>query len=1535
CPANSHYELCGSDCGHTCASSMNASCGQVCSEGCFCDEGFVRSGTGCVPVESCGCEHDGSYYKDGESFWTEGCSQQCECHAPNDLHCSAASCTPAQECAIRDGRLGCFLYDLTTCTVWGDPHYITFDHKAYDFQGTCRYVVATLCNDTDGLHPFSVEAKNERWSRSTVSVITFVFPMLKVNGVTKNVPVFLNGSDVSVYASGSFIYISANFGLIVKYNGLYELTISVPSSYRGKTCGLCGNFNGNPDDEFRIPSGMMVTTPDEFGTAWKVAGSDTCSDGCGSSCQQCTNELHARAQCEVIQAADGPLRFCHEHVDPARYFKSCVFDVCVLGDDFLCGAIQTYVSACQSANGRIYPWRQNTTCRPECPANSHYELCGSDCGHTCASSINASCGQVCSEGCFCDEGFVRSGTGCVPVESCGCEHDGSYYKVRPDPVNTLYKGCSQRCECHAPNDLRCSAASCTPAQECAIRDGRLGCFLYDLTTCTVWGDPHYITFDHKAYDFQGTCRYVVATLCNDTDGLHPFSVEAKNERWSRSTVSVIAEVFVNVLGNQVHMSRGRNVTKNVPVFLNGSDVSVYASGSFTYISANFGLIVKYNGLYELTISVPSSYRGKTCGLCGNFNGNPNDEFRIPSGMMVTTPDEFGTAWKVAGSDTCSDGCGSSCQQCTNELHARAQCEVIQAADGPLRFCHEHVDPARYFKSCVFDVCVLGDDFLCGAIQTYVSACQSANGRIYPWRQNTTCRPECPANSHYELCGSDCGHTCASSMNASCGQVCSEGCFCDEGFVRSGTGCVPVESCGCEHDGSYYKDGESFWTEGCSQQCECHAPNDLRCSAASCTPAQECAIRDGRLGCFLYDLTTCTVWGDPHYITFDHKAYDFQGTCRYVVATLCNDTDGLHPFSVEAKNERWSRSTTVVFPMLKVNGVTKNVPVFLNGSDVSVYASGSFTYISANFGLIVKYNGLYELTISVPSSYRGKTCGLCGNFNGNPDDEFRIPSGMMVTTPDEFGTAWKVAGSDTCSDGCGSSCQQCTNELHARAQCEVIQAADGPLRFCHEHVDPARYFKSCVFDVCVLGDDFLCGAIQTYVSACQSANGRIYPWRQNITCRPECPANSHYELCGSDCGHTCASSMNASCGQVCSEGCFCDEGFVRSGTGCVPVESCGCEHDGSYYKDGESFWTEGCSQQCECHAPNDLRCSAASCTPAQECAIRDGRLGCFLYDLTTCTAYDFQGTCRYVVATLCNDTDGLHPFSVEAKNERWSRSTVSVITFVFPMLKVNGVTKNVPVFLNGSDVSVYASGSFTYISANFGLIVKYNGLYELTISVPSSYRGKTCGLCGNFNGNPDDEFRIPSGMMVTTPDEFGTAWKVAGSDTCSDGCGSSCQQCTNELHARAQCEVIQAADGPLRFCHEHVDPARYFKSCVFDVCVLGDDFLCGAIQTYVSACQSANGRIYPWRQNTTCRPECPANSHYELCGSDCGHTCASSINASCGQVCSEGCFCDEGFVRSGTGCVPVESCGCEHDGSYYKVRPDPVNTLYSCKKQHFQ
>ena len=109
----------------------------------------------------------------GESFWTDGCSERCECHAPNDLRCSAASCTPAQQCTIRNGQLGCF-DALSTCTVWGDPHYNTFDGALVHFQGTCSYTITeSVGNSTSGTQ-FLVAATNNHHGNNRVSYVSAV-----------------------------------------------------------------------------------------------------------------------------------------------------------------------------------------------------------------------------------------------------------------------------------------------------------------------------------------------------------------------------------------------------------------------------------------------------------------------------------------------------------------------------------------------------------------------------------------------------------------------------------------------------------------------------------------------------------------------------------------------------------------------------------------------------------------------------------------------------------------------------------------------------------------------------------------------------------------------------------------------------------------------------------------------------------------------------------------------------------------------------------------------------------------------------------------------------------------------------------------------------------------------------------------------------------------------------------------------------------------------------------------------------------------
>lgn len=107
----------------------------------------------------------------GEAFWTEGCSQRCNCHGPNDLRCSAASCTPAQQCTIRNGQLGCF-DAMSTCIVWGDPHYITFDGALSNFQGTCSYIITESVSHDISETQFLVEATNNHRGSNLVSFVS-------------------------------------------------------------------------------------------------------------------------------------------------------------------------------------------------------------------------------------------------------------------------------------------------------------------------------------------------------------------------------------------------------------------------------------------------------------------------------------------------------------------------------------------------------------------------------------------------------------------------------------------------------------------------------------------------------------------------------------------------------------------------------------------------------------------------------------------------------------------------------------------------------------------------------------------------------------------------------------------------------------------------------------------------------------------------------------------------------------------------------------------------------------------------------------------------------------------------------------------------------------------------------------------------------------------------------------------------------------------------------------------------------------------
>uniref|UniRef100_A0A3B3XBX0 VWFD domain-containing protein n=1 Tax=Poecilia mexicana TaxID=48701 RepID=A0A3B3XBX0_9TELE len=598
------------------------------------------------------------------------------------MTCSSNSCGPYESCMVEDGVRGCIPNSFATCWIRGPGSYHTFDGVMYQYPGACRFTLAKVVGSSDHSHflvnvekvpqgpqgftnVLKFEAKGtqvdiEMTINSTVKVI-FCFNLLKVDGQLIRLPFSTWSNKIRIFQSSTHsVILHTDFGVTLQTVWPHFVRVTAPGVYNGTLGGLCGNNNGDQHDDF------------------------------------------------LLTSHTGPFTSCWAAVNPWQQVDACI-DILQRSDDptsTLCEVLRDYALMCQHNSVSLGQWRDATGCELTCPSNSHYELCGSSCPSCCPSlSFPFTCDTQCQEGCQCDDGFVLNGNQCVPPTSCGCFHDGRYRQV--DEKFWDGEECQSFCTCNGVTGIvQCSPKTCGPQESCNVVDGEF--------------DPHYLTFDGKAYDFQGTCRYVLATVCNDTVDLHQFSVEAKNEPWFGLPVSITAEVFVDIFETCLWSSM---------------EVCLFLEVDPKHFLPSLFSCIKFDSNYLLFI------RGNMCGLCGNFNGNPNDDFHTPSGALSNSTDVFGAAWKVPGNYTCSDGCGSSCPQCNDDRSARAQCEVIQAADGPFSFCHEEVDPAPYFNDCVFDVCVSGSqgsDLLCRAIETYVSACQSANVRIYPWRKSTTC-----------------------------------------------------------------------------------------------------------------------------------------------------------------------------------------------------------------------------------------------------------------------------------------------------------------------------------------------------------------------------------------------------------------------------------------------------------------------------------------------------------------------------------------------------------------------------------------------------------------------------------------------------------------------------------------------------------------------------------------------------------------------------------------------------------------------------
>ncbi|MEQ2316006.1 hypothetical protein AMECASPLE_028228, partial [Ameca splendens] len=479
---------------------------------------------------------------------------------------------------------------------------------------------------------------------------------------------------------------------------------------------------------------------------------------------------------------------------------------------------------------------------------------GSECQNSCQ-TLNSECvSSQCVSGCVCPNGLLLNGTeGCVAEEDCPCPHEGKYY----NPGETITVDCN-RCTCK--NRMwQCTDNDCGG-------------------TCTIYGEGHYITFDKRKFAFKGDCGYIFSQdYCGD-DVNGTFRVRTENIPCIGSESICSTSIKLYLGSNEIVLS-DESVTVSQS---KGMDIpfKVHTMGIYVVIEANNGLVLIWNKKTTLMIKLSSAFKGKVCGLCGNYDGAIKNDFTTRSNEIVVNPTVFGNSWKLSSSCPEVNATQNPCALYSNRrAWAEKHCSIIKSK--VFSACHNKVEPSQYYDACVTDTCGCnsgGDcECFCSAVGAYAAACNEA-GACVNWRTPTICplfcdyyNPDGECEWHYAPCGKSCMKTCRNPSGKCYNKLpplegCYPTCPLEQPYLDEVTmKCVSEKECGCYDDeGKHYREGESIPTGNNCQKCYCSA------TVKRCT----------------YDVNACTCvymngtykYGDKVYNT-----HDGHGTC---ISAVC-------------------------------------------------------------------------------------------------------------------------------------------------------------------------------------------------------------------------------------------------------------------------------------------------------------------------------------------------------------------------------------------------------------------------------------------------------------------------------------------------------------------------------------------------------------------------------------------------------------------------------------------------------------------------
>ncbi|XP_041843884.1 otogelin [Melanotaenia boesemani] len=710
--------------------------------------------------------------------------------------------------------------------------------------------------------------------------------------------------------------------------------------------------------------------------------------------------------------------------------------------------------------------------------------------------------------------------------------------------------------------------------------------------CRTWGQYNFETFDGLYYYFPGRCTYTLLKDCEETTQAS-IMVQVHNDPGCSSapyTCQRSVSLFLPWEGEiRLHANNITFKGQSLQLPHHIHDLQLEQISQYVLVTQQQGFTLAWDGhSSSVYIKLNPQFVGRTCGLCGNFNADVQDDLKTSYGVLTHDVEMFGNSWVETDphQDRCPmvpSGFTSPCAGVDALILQKVEEVCARLLDPPFQSCHDFVSPLSYMASCSNDLCMSGPsgDVVCQVFSEYTRACAHADHPLHDWRQHIPqCVKLCPLGLQYRECISCCPASC--NLERACIDsklACLDGCYCPDGLIYENGGCVTTSDCPCEYHGMFYPSGQTLQEE--CNNCTC-VGGVWNCTDYSC-PGE------------------CSVTGDMYFQSFDGRIYTFPATCQYVLAksrssgrftvTIQNapcgaNLDGACIQSVNLVIDEDPRTEITLSHVGEVfmAGLYR---ISLPYSDEMFHIqelSSMFLQVRTAFGLHLQYSWTeFRLYLQADELWKDDTVGLCGTFNGNIQDDFLSPSGMIESTPQLFGNAWKVSSACSLSlsmpqlDPCDTHQQAVT---YASEMCDVMN--QDLFSACHEYLSPTPFYQQCRADTCKCGTPCLCSALAHYARHCRRFS-IIIDFRSHVSdCEITCPATMQYGTCVSSCQRRCSSlSVPQRCGEECEEGCVCPQGSFynhRTHT-CVHRSECPCSFLGADYEPGDVIMTSAGVQIC--------------------------------------------------------------------------------------------------------------------------------------------------------------------------------------------------------------------------------------------------------------------------------------------------------------------------------------------------------------------